>query len=258
MPQLGLAMDSCKCESWRLFALHMPDAELRDGPDVVWVKPRVPAIPFNGIWQARLDAEKTDSQIDEVLLQAKAPLHWWVGPSSSPAALAERLEARGLSRADLPAMAADLRRSQSETPAPPGLEIRRVQTPEMLDSYFQAWIEGFGSSREFAEHFRGVYLGIGLSEDAPVQHFVGLMHGAPVASASLFMSKQVAEVYSVSTIPRARRQGVATAMTLAAMRRARDEGYLIACLYASEAGYNVYRGLGFQQFYEVSTFRWMG
>jgi len=56
----------------------------------------------------------------------------------------------------------------------------------------------------------------------------------------------VAEVFDIITLPKARRQGIATAMMLHILSVARDNHYAIATLTASPAGQSVYQKLGFK------------
>jgi predicted acetyltransferase len=66
----------------------------------------------------------------------------------------------------------------------------------------------------------------------------------------------VAGIYNVTCIPEARGQGIGSAITLAPLLKARELGYQIGILQASQRGYNVYRRLGFQDFGKLSLYLW--
>jgi predicted acetyltransferase len=57
----------------------------------------------------------------------------------------------------------------------------------------------------------------------------------------------VAGVYFVCTTPSARRAGIGTAITAAAMHEGREMGCTTAVLGSSPMGYGVYRRLGFEE-----------
>jgi predicted acetyltransferase len=51
----------------------------------------------------------------------------------------------------------------------------------------------------------------------------------------------------VATLPEARGRGIATAVTLAALREAQRQGETVGVLHASEMAYSVYRRMGFAE-----------
>ncbi len=51
----------------------------------------------------------------------------------------------------------------------------------------------------------------------------------------------------MATLPEARGRGIATAVTLAALREARAQGETVGVLHASETAYSVYRRMGFAE-----------
>ena len=83
-------------------------------------------------------------------------------------------------------------------------------------------------------------LGVGW----PWHHYLGRLGIEPVATAALFFGAEVAGVYCVSTVERARRRGIGATVTLAALQEARDPGSSVGMLGSSEMGHSVYRRLG--------------
>ena len=88
------------------------------------------------------------------------------------------------------------------------------------------------------------------------RHYLGRLGGEPVATSALFFAAGVAGVYCVSTIESARRRGIGAAVTLAALREARDLGHGLAVLTSSEMGYSVYRKLGFVEYCRIGLYEW--
>ena len=89
---------------------------------------------------------------------------------------------------------------------------------------------------------------------APMQHYVAYLEDRPVACATVFLGGGVAGIYTVGTVPEARRLGIGRAITLAA----RQAGYRYGILHASAAGLNVYRGLGFKEYCPIAIYAWTG
>ncbi|NIN63867.1 MAG: GNAT family N-acetyltransferase, partial [Anaerolineae bacterium] len=86
----------------------------------------------------------------------------------------------------------------------------------------------------------------------------GSLDGETVGASRLFMGAGVAGVYAVGTLPKKRRQGIGTAMTLAALGEARRLGYRIGVLRAAEMALGIYRRLGFTDFCRFGVYEWQG
>ena len=90
-----------------------------------------------------------------------------------------------------------------------------------------------------------MYAPAALRPDSPARYFVGYLDGAPVAASECYLACGVAGVYNVVTLVQARRQGIGTALTAAALGAARTEGYRMAVLQASAASQSIFARLGF-------------
>lgn len=73
------------------------------------------------------------------------------------------------------------------------------------------------------------------------------LHGEPVATSALARAGGVAGIFSVTTIESARRRGIGKAVMMAPLLDARDNGYAVGVLQASEMGYSVYASMGFTE-----------
>ena len=117
------AIEANMAEFWKCFG-RLPGAQLHDEPDLLWFATGVPDGSLNGVIRSQFADEEADSRIEETVAyfeRRRLPMQWWVGPSSRPADLGKRLEARGLAARPWgpPGMAVDLDRLESR-PAPPG------------------------------------------------------------------------------------------------------------------------------------------
>ena len=113
-------------------------------------------------------------------------------------------------------MAADLR-ALPDVEAPTDVRISRVVTDTGLDAYEQVLSLGFGEGPPEAAWVREMYARIGVADDVPWRHYVGLAGGDPVACASVFLAAGVAGLYFVCTVPDARRRGIGAAISREAL-----------------------------------------
>ena len=103
-----------------------------------------------------------------------------------------------------------------------------------------------------------IYAGLGIDPQAPLQHFLGMLDGEPVATSSFFVGAGVVSAQHVTTLESARRQGMGAAMTLAALHAARDQGHRVAVLISSSMAVDVYRRLGFKEYCAFDLYAWSG
>jgi GNAT superfamily N-acetyltransferase len=85
-----------------------------------------------------------------------------------------------------------------------------------------------------------------FANDPDVQAFTAYLEGRPVGSSLAIRTGDVCGVYSVGTRPEARRRGVGTAATWAAVSAGVGWGCSLVVLQSSEMGYPVYLGMGFE------------
>src|SRR5207249_258536 len=131
---------------------------------------------------------------------------------------------------DQPVMVADLQALNEAYVAPTNFHITVVDTQEMLQTYCNVSMRGFGSDEKGVRPYYETYLRIGFAKDAPWRHYIGWLNDVPVTVSSRLLHAGVVGIYGVATVPEARRQGLGAAMTLTPLREARQDGYRIATL----------------------------
>ncbi|HXM56140.1 MAG TPA: GNAT family N-acetyltransferase [Candidatus Dormibacteraeota bacterium] len=244
----NLALHARHLHPWLTGALvHQPG-------DVVIADSGLHDDTFNVVAAARFTAENARRRIAETLalLDTGRPYSWWVGPSSTPADLGDLLVAAGLrpSEAEV-AMYLDVERLR-DTAAPAGLVVRLAGTRDELRDF--AVIVADDPPVPTRMRFYERVAPAALAPGAAARYFVGYTGGAAVAAAELFYGAGVAGLYSVVTLASHRRRGFGAALSSAALRLAREDGYRVAVLQASGAGEPLYRRLGFEAIGEYREF----
>ena len=233
-------------------------AEQRDDGRVRWTIGNSPIDYHNCVVFADLAREEADGEIEASLDRMQAhgvPGSWHVGPSMRPSDLGERLVAHGFEYGgDDIGMAVDLSELPEEMPAPEGFGIERVRDEAGLAAWIEALGLGFGEGPVEAEWAGEMYRRLGF--EGPWRHYVGVLGGEPVATATSYFGAGVAGIYFVCTVERARGRGIGAAITLAALREARDVGHEVGVLGSSEMGYPVYRRLGFEEYCRIGLYEW--
>ncbi len=235
-------------------------AEERYDGRIRWVIGNSPIDYHNCVVHAELAPEETDDVILESLERFRAhkvPGSWHVGPSMRPPDLGKRLLAHGFDYGgDDIGMAADLSALREDPRLPEGFTVERVRDERSLAVWTNTLAAGFGEGPAEAEWVGEMYRRIGLGDDLPWRHYLGLLGGEPVATSTLFLAAGVAGIYFVFTVEGARRRGIGAAVTLAALDDAREAGWRVGVLGSSEMGYPVYRRLGFREYCRIGIYEY--
>ena len=247
-----------------LMYADMPRVETFAEPGLLGMMTNLPDPMPNAVYQATFPPEQAEvrSGVERVLHRYRSrgclPMTWFVTPSTQPGDLGRYLEMyQFVPIGRTPGMAADLW-AVEERPPPTGLVIEQVSNREQLKQWLHPVTASFELSQAVASAFFELFAGRGFGPDVPWQLFVGLVEDQPVAASRLFCAAGVAGVYHVATVPAARRRGLGSALTLAAVRSARELGYRVGVLVSSSEGFGVYRRLGFRECCHADAYRWPG
>ncbi|WP_426507466.1 GNAT family N-acetyltransferase [Dactylosporangium sp. McL0621] len=198
--------------------------------------------------------------LDEAIEEARRQLagtqwSWWVGADSDEGT-AEGLLARGAElTVDMPVMAVDVTTVTSPAPAPTDLKIRLVSDRAEMYDYVRAYAEPLGFP---ADDLDTVVDREMRHADTSVVRLAGIVDGKTVGTCTLALATDIGALYCIATDRDHRRRGVATALTMEALRITRDSGRRIATLQASSEGEPVYRRIGFATVSRYRLFRLPG
>jgi GNAT superfamily N-acetyltransferase len=235
--------------------------EVCDEPDLLWYSWGIPVALANGVLRAQLAPDQVDARIAWALQQARTlhvPFFWRVGPSMRPLGLGERLLQHGLTAVgDVPAMGVALARLPPALSMPEGVTVERVRDRAGLECWTRTVVAGFGMPPDAGEALLMVLSRNDLLGDtAPVHFYLASLQGEPVAGSTVLVAAGVAGIFNVATLEAARGRGIGTAITLAPLLDARDHGYRIGVLQASEMGYSIYAQMGFTEQFRYHLYHW--
>jgi GNAT superfamily N-acetyltransferase len=158
--------------------------------------------------------------------------------------LAETLTQLGLKAARddqlLPAMA--VAPIATAPAAPTALEVHQVDDEKAFADFLAAAAAGF----EMGPTLVADLFSLDMLDEPGLSFHVGYLDGRPVSTSMGYRSGAVIGVYTVATIPSARRRGYGAAMTSVVLREGAAAGCAVGILQSSTMGYPVYESLGFR------------
>lgn len=295
VPSIIQGMESNLQELARLWG-RIIGATFHEDAESSWFISGLPFELANVVFRANFAADDPDSDVEKLIERLMAqhmPLSWFIGPTTRPADLGQRLLAHGWRLDDnAPGMALDLLMLDDRgsvgarfiapagwgqhgslqhtqlspdpmgainlAPTPPitPLRIEQVNNGEMFEQWIRVLVAGSEFPDSVLDFVLGLYRQYGYASSPAVRCYLGLLDDEPVTTSLLFLAGGVAGIYDVATLPHARGQGFGTAITLAPLLDARRLGYRFGILQSSAMGLNVYRRLGFQAYCTVSLYFW--
>ncbi len=234
---------------------HAAQDEICDTPGVKYV--------LNDRWNcrilhARLGEHDADACIESIrarLVQRKLFALWLVTPSSRPKSLEQRLADHGFSFYRYWSSMAMPTKDVPDLDIPAGLKITEVVSDDGLKDWAGLMVKNFEIDGDIAGAYSSYFIDTGIGGRDIRRYYIGHMDGIPVATASLFYGTGAAGLYYISTLKGYEGRGIGTAMTCHVIREARNAGYDIAALNASDQGFSIYKRIGFKEHYRTKIFQ---
>jgi ribosomal protein S18 acetylase RimI-like enzyme len=239
------------------FTKHFPGHAVRKEKDMLVFATGVPADVLNGVLGPRLDRHTLDHRIADVMTyfrKQRLPMTWFLGPSSGPEELESALADSGLvPGTPIPGMAIDLG-ALSPATLPQGVRVDEVSDMAALKVCSRTAANGFQMPLEAADGYMNFVESYGFGTDR--RWFLGFLDDVAASVALVVLHERVASVYCVATLPEMRGRGLGKAVTRAALLAAKEAGYGVAVLEASDMGLPIYSKLGFRELCKLRTMTW--
>jgi len=243
------AMDANMQLQMTYFAKYAQPMRLVFEPDVTVVMSDIADDTFNYVIGARFNKKNLSNRVSHILELYKCknlPFSWWVGERDEPDGLADELVRQGLSpKEENTGMSLSLE-GKSFSRSNKELSIERVEEKEGV-AIFAKVVVSAGVYAHIYEQLLSKIPPVLYRDGAPLEIYVGYVEGVPVVTGILVLHANVAGIYYIMTDPSFRKRGFGTEMMASLLLRAKERGYRLAILQASESGRSLYQKLGFEQ-----------
>jgi GNAT superfamily N-acetyltransferase len=212
----------------------------------------IPTADLNWIWNEKPIMAKDAREITQIKKYYKElalPFWWWVYPSGKSSSLMKTLREHGFHFVDaIPCLAVSLSTLSMEACISAQVAVSVVSNKKDLNLWEKISFTGFEMDATAKRQYRRFVESFDITLESPQKLFLAYFAGEPVGTALSFFHDDTAGIYFVSTLPNDRRRGIGLAVTLAAMRYAKQFGFNYCVLQASESGLKVYKRAGFKEY----------
>lgn len=228
------------------FAQYINEIELIRIPGYTIVNSGLMDDTFNYVLETDCNEENVTQNINAITTyfqKTNTPFSWWIGPYDKPADLAARLEQQGyVNTENNLAMYFDLDAWDANIMMPGELEIIRALDKQTLRDFALVLANNTAAFEQYYAWIADI-----VTAEDPVEFYVGYVNGKPVVRGLSCYFAGVAGLHALSTVAGARHKGYGSAMQGFRLKRAKELGYHIAVLQASQQGFPLYQRLGYKE-----------
>lgn len=235
--------------SFQKLVEHNPVASARDFGGAYAFRTGLPIGLFNGCVATRAVTPAALAEAIDWVAGASVPFWVWIR-TGLPAELAAVPPKHGLVLHPRPYPGMALHPIPPPPPPGSGVKVRRVVDAADLAEHHAILVAG-GATADVAERL----LPPTMLADPNIALLSASLDGRPVGTALAIRSGATVGVYNVSTLPTARRRGVGSAATWAAVAVGRHWGCRLAVLQSSDMGQSIYEAMGFRTVVRYLEFR---
>jgi ribosomal protein S18 acetylase RimI-like enzyme len=140
-------------------------------------------------------------------------------------------------------------------PLPADIEIRKIVDERDASAFHQFATWRWNVPEEYKEHYAAIVEEFRFGQSGSKAFMWQAWRAEqPISKVALYLGARSAGIYAVVTRPEARRLGLASTLTLTALREARSLGYRLAVLHSSPMAQSLYQSLGFDTIAEFRLF----
>ena len=207
---------------------------------------------FNIICNTKTSELEKLQQAADVFIKQQLPFAWWTGFNNEPTDLCHHLKKLNFHCTESELGMAVILSELPNKKVFQDLKIKLVDNDLLLNDFITVLTKLITNDSMAIRDFYESSSSFILDKNSVLKLFVGYLNDKSIATSALFCHNGVAGIWDIITLPKARRKGIGTDMTLVALNESKKLGYKIGVLTASDEGQHVYRKLGFeplQQFY---------
>jgi GNAT superfamily N-acetyltransferase len=228
------------------FAQYLNHVELIRIPGFTLVNSGLADDTFNYVIDADFssaDAHKKILEVTDYFAQKKIPFSWWISPHDQPADLSIHLENHSYKNTENNcAMYFDLDAWDEHISLIPELKIIRATDEKTLHDFAFVLANDEAAFKTYFSWIASI-----LTDDDPIEYYVGYVNEKPVVCGLSCYFAQVAGLHWLSTAPTERRKGYGKVMQKYRLKRAKELGYHVVVLQASDKGFPLYQHLGYKK-----------
>jgi GNAT superfamily N-acetyltransferase len=205
------------------------------------------------------DPDRHIDAIQQAFAERSMPFIWWVTQQDSEDGLERKLRSRGFDYDgdESIGMAMALSSQPELTPSRESASVERISEEPDVRTWLATLLESVEGTIDTRTMGLATTVFSYLANDMLSGWHLYLAHlgGRPVGTCALHLGG-TAGLYSVGTVPAARRHGVGTALTRRALAEASSAGHSTASLTASGLGARLYEALGFNEYCRFREYVW--